>query len=71
MSDDSCTHHWIIDSKPTNGFYHGKCQKCREEKDFPYWEPQRRILTSSSQTNPTSAIEPPERRRGRPRKVDH
>jgi len=71
MSEDSCIHHWVIDTMPINGFYHAKCKKCSAEKDFPYQEPRRGILTPSSKPNPTSAVEPPERRRGRPRKVEN
>jgi len=71
MTKNSGAHYWLIDTRPTNGFYHARCKKCGVEKDFPYMEPKReRLVTSESEKpSPPCVIEPPKRARGRPRKV--
>ena len=33
-----CEHHWLIDSRPVNDFYYGRCIHCPAEKNFPTWD---------------------------------
>ncbi len=38
---DPCVvaHHWIVDSRPTGGWYHATCKVCGQETRFPQVTP--------------------------------
>jgi len=69
MIENSCVHHWVIDTLANNGFYHGRCKKCSAEKDFPCAQSNSRNIVISRNPSLPLVIEPPKRRRGRPRKA--
>ncbi len=34
VATKKCTHHWMIDTLPTDGFYRARCRVCGKRREF-------------------------------------
>jgi len=69
MTENSCVHHWVVDTLAADGFYHSRCKKCGAKKDFPCVELRGKNIVISRNPDQPLVIKPPKKPRGRPRKA--